>query len=172
MIDGVRCVIGVETFFCASISTEGSVGPRSAGLACGALGSEGACFSGTGVTTRGRTALLLSCAFISTAAKRTATTNRARRVGVFIMFYLRKSYRIKADASRGDNVALDSRRRYRVVNLFLLQITQTCRHDLRNLWLKCILSGSKLDRERLLCLFTHPFALLSFCVYWQAYRSR
>ena len=31
MTDGVRCVIGAETFFCASISTDGSVGPRSAG---------------------------------------------------------------------------------------------------------------------------------------------
>src|SRR5215217_8673960 len=85
MIEGVRCVIGPETFFCASISTDGSVGPRSAGLACGAVDSGGACFScATGVTTRGRTALLLSCAFISTAAKRTATTNRATRVRVFI----------------------------------------------------------------------------------------
>jgi len=35
------------------------------------------------------------------------------------MFYLRKSYRIKADASRGDNVALDSRMQRRVVNQFL-----------------------------------------------------
>src|ERR1044072_6156552 len=86
MIDGVRCVIGAEVFFCASISTDGSVGARSAGFACGAVGSGGVCFScATGVTTRGRTALL-SCAFISTAAKRMATTNRARRVRVFIIF--------------------------------------------------------------------------------------
>src|SRR4051794_19733023 len=86
MIDGVRCVIGAETFFCASISTAGSVGARSAGFACGAAGKEGAFSCATGVTTRGRTALLLSCAFISTAAKRRATTNRARRVRVFICF--------------------------------------------------------------------------------------
>src|SRR5437763_714304 len=37
------------------------------------------------VTVRGRTALL-SCAFISTAANRTATTKRARREFNFIMF--------------------------------------------------------------------------------------
>src|SRR5689334_18112859 len=98
--DGVRSVMGAEVFFCASISTDGRVGARSDGLACGKVGFVGVfcCSEAMAVTTRGRTALL-SCALISTAAKRMATTKRARRVRVFIIF--RKTYRTKADTRRG-----------------------------------------------------------------------
>src|SRR6185369_174086 len=60
--------------------------PVSAGLACGTI-VGGAVFGSwwAVATTRGRTALL-SCALISTAAKRTATTKRARRALCFIIF--------------------------------------------------------------------------------------
>src|SRR5215204_2291000 len=110
-------------FFCGSASIRGELGVISAGLACGIVfGCGGAPASwALAVTTRGRTALL-SCALISTAAKRTATANRARRALIFIAFQ-KELNGLKLLRAGGRSVGLDSPMPPGVVNLFLRNLS-------------------------------------------------